>query len=204
MAELGARVLATDFSEPMLERARAYGGDVEYRLADATDEGQLLTLATDGPFDAVVCNMAIMDMVEIDPMASALTRLVRPGGRFVFSTLHPAFNSGDPVLVVEQTDDERGVVFTHSVKVTHYSSPTTGKGVALAGQPLAHWYFHRSISEILGAFFRHGVVLNGIEEPVLNPEEIRPGSPAAVFGEIPGVLVARMRPPEAPVRPSGR
>ena len=41
MAELGGAVLATDFSEAMLERARAHGGDVEYRQADATDEAAL-------------------------------------------------------------------------------------------------------------------------------------------------------------------
>ena len=44
MSELGGQVLATDFSERMLERARAHGGDVDYRSADATDEQALLAL----------------------------------------------------------------------------------------------------------------------------------------------------------------
>jgi ubiquinone/menaquinone biosynthesis C-methylase UbiE len=56
MAELGAQVLATDFSERMLERARAHGGDVEYRLADATDEEVLLALGPRASFDAIVSN----------------------------------------------------------------------------------------------------------------------------------------------------
>ena len=38
MSDLGAHVLATDFSEGMLERARSHGGAVEYRSADATVE----------------------------------------------------------------------------------------------------------------------------------------------------------------------
>ena len=33
MSGLGAQVLAVDFSEGMLERARSHGGDVEYRSA---------------------------------------------------------------------------------------------------------------------------------------------------------------------------
>lgn len=37
MADLGGIVLATDFSEQMLERARSHRSDVEYRSADATD-----------------------------------------------------------------------------------------------------------------------------------------------------------------------
>src|SRR5437588_10123706 len=48
MAQLGAQVVATDFSEKFLERARArgteYSGQIEYRLVDATDEEQLMAL----------------------------------------------------------------------------------------------------------------------------------------------------------------
>lgn len=122
MAELGARVLGTDFSEPMLNRARAYGGDVEYRLADAADETALLALGEAASFDAVVCNMAIMDMVEIEPMIAASSKLLRRDGRFVFSTVHPAFN-GEATRVLEQTEDERGVVRTHSSR----SHATSGR-----------------------------------------------------------------------------
>jgi len=197
MASLGARVLATDFSEPMLERARARGGDVEYRRVDATDERALLELGSEGTFDAAVCNMAIMDMREIEPMAAALASLVRPGGRLLLSTTHPAFNKGDVVRVVEQTEDETGVVRRYAVKMFSYITPTVGKGVALEGQPVTQWYFDRPISAILEPFFRHGWVLDGLEEPVLSRDETREGSTARIFSELPGVLVARMRRPES-------
>src|SRR5262245_53333597 len=78
MADLGASVLAADFSEGMLERARARGGDIEYRLADATDEAELGALDEAASFDAAVCNMALMDMASIEPFASASARLLRP------------------------------------------------------------------------------------------------------------------------------
>jgi ubiquinone/menaquinone biosynthesis C-methylase UbiE len=61
MSELGASVLATDFSEGMLERARAHGGDIDYRRVDATDEEALRALG-DRAFGAIVCNMAVMAM----------------------------------------------------------------------------------------------------------------------------------------------
>ena len=192
MAEIGADVLATDFSDTMLERARTRGGDVEYRHADAADEAAMLALGEPGGFDAAVCNMAIMDMREIEPMAAALASLVRPGGRFVFSTTHPAFNGNDVARVIEQTEDQTGVVRTYSVRVSGYNTPAIGKGVALEGQPLTQWYFHRPIAALFEPFFRHGFVLDGMEEPVLDPEGIRPGSVQMIFTEIPGVLVARM------------
>jgi ubiquinone/menaquinone biosynthesis C-methylase UbiE len=193
MAELGARVLATDFSEAMLERARARSGDLEYRLADAADESTLLSLGTSGEsFDAVVCNMAIMDMLEIEPMVAASARLLRSGGRFVFSVLHPAFNS-TATRMVEQFENEDGVVRIYSVKVSSYIHPSVGKGVALEGQPVVQWYFHRPIGELFRPWFEHGFVLDGIGEPVLEPEDVLPRSTARVFVEVPPILVARMR-----------
>lgn len=57
MAELGARVLATDVSEAFLQRARERSIDRaknnEFRAVDATNEAQLLTLGREH-FDAAV------------------------------------------------------------------------------------------------------------------------------------------------------
>jgi hypothetical protein len=177
-------VLATDFSAPMLERARAHGGRIEYRLADAADQTALLALGEPASFDAVVCNMAIMDMAEIEPMVAASSRLLKRGGRFVFSELHPAFN-GAAARIVEQSENERRVVRTYSIKVSSYIHPSTGLGVAIEGQPVVQWYFHCPISELFGVWFRHGFVLDGIEEPVLAQKDVRPGSTAGVFVEVP-------------------
>lgn len=191
MRELGATVLATDFSEHMLERARSHGGDVDYRLADATDVDQLLALGESGSFDAVVSNMAIMDMTSIDPMVAASAQLLKPMGRFVFSTLHPSFNSGDVRPMVE-LDPHGGVTEVYSVKVVGYGRAFPNTGVALPDQPVQQWYFHRPFWMILQPFFEHGFVLDGLEEPLLTPDEEEPGTPAFVFTQIPGVLVARM------------
>src|SRR5436190_711047 len=78
ISELGGDVLATDFSEAMLDRARSHGGDVEYRSADATHEEELLALGDPGSFDAVVSNMAIMDMESIEPMVATVSHLLKP------------------------------------------------------------------------------------------------------------------------------
>jgi SAM-dependent methyltransferase len=195
MFEAGARVLATDFSEAMIERAKARGGEIDYRVADAADEPHLLSLGEPGSFDAVVCNMALMDMLEIEPMASAAVRLLRPGGRLVFSTVHPAFNGLGATRVVEQFDDEHGVQRLHWLKVSAYAHPRVGMGVAIEGQPAGQWYFDRSIQELFDAFFHHGFALDGLEEPVLRPEDVASESPSAIFTRVPPVLVARMRPP---------
>jgi ubiquinone/menaquinone biosynthesis C-methylase UbiE len=192
MAELGGKVLATDFSERMLERARSHRGYVEYRLADAMQAPQLLALGEPGSFDAIVSNMAIMDMESIEPMVAAASVLLKPAGRFVFSTLHPAFNSGDSRPTVE-LDVEGRAAEIYSVKVSSYGRSSTGKGVALPDQPVEQWYFHRPLWMILQPFFGHGFVLDGLEEPLVGPDHGSPGTPMHVYTELPGVLVARMR-----------
>jgi ubiquinone/menaquinone biosynthesis C-methylase UbiE len=192
MVELGANVLATDFSEGMLEAARSHGGDVEYRAADATDERQLLALGAAASFDATVCNMAIMDMESIEPMVSAAAQLLKPDGRFVFSTLHPAFNSGDARPMVE-LDMEGGVTEVYSVKVSNYGRAFTSKGIALPDQPIEQWYFHRPLWMILQPFFDHGFALDGLEEPLTSPNQEKTGTPTFVYSQLPGVLVGRMR-----------
>jgi ubiquinone/menaquinone biosynthesis C-methylase UbiE len=193
MAEVGGRVLAVDFSEAMLERARAHGGQVDYRHVDATNEDALRSLGEPGSFDAVVSNMAIMDMESIEPMVASASLLLRPAGRFVFSTLHPAFNSGDARPTVE-FDPEGSGSEVYSVKVSSYGRPSRGKGVAIPGQPVLQWYFHRPLWMILAPFFEHRFALDALEEPLLRPEQDKkPGTPGYVYTQVPGVLVARMR-----------
>jgi ubiquinone/menaquinone biosynthesis C-methylase UbiE len=192
MSELGGRVLATDFSEAMLDRARSHGGDVEYQLADATDAKALTSLGEPGSFDAVICNMAIMDMESIEPMVTAAAVLLKPGARFVFSTMHPAFNSGNARPTVE-IDPEGATTEVYSVKVSSYATPATSKGVGIVGQPVEQWYFHRPLWMICDPFFKHGFALDGLEEPLVLPDPGKSGTPTFVYTQLPGVLVGRMR-----------
>jgi SAM-dependent methyltransferase len=198
LAALGARVVATDFSERFLELARARSADlgesIDYRLADATDEAQLLAFG-EGRFDAVVCAMALMDMPTVEPLLRAARRLLVPGGRFVFAIPHPAFNSNATRLGIEEEDRAGELVETRSVRIAGYLGLPPGKGTGMAGEPVPHWYFHRPLGELLGACFAAGFVLDGLEEPAFGPEA---AGPAALswenFPGIPPVLVARLQP----------
>jgi len=185
LTELGAHVVATDFSPAMIEIARGRGGDIDYRLVDATDGEALRSMAPPSSFDAIVSNMAIMDMRDIEPLARATIGLVRPGGRFVVSTLHPAFNSGHAMRVTEESADDSGVLRTFWVKTSRYHTPFSAKGVAIEGQPTTQWYFHRPIELILQPFFANGWIVDAFREPVL--------ATSRFFADVPGILVVRFR-----------
>lgn len=198
MAQQGAQVVAFDFSETFLERAKSrtheHADRIEYRLIDAADEAQLLGLGQ-GRFDAAVCTMSLMDMAAIDPLISALSKLLKAGGRFVFSVLHPCFNSSSGLKLVAEEEDRDGDLATvFSVKVSRYIRPSVTKGIGIVGQPQPHYYFHRPISLLLNTCFRAGFVVDGVQEPTF--EQTRNADRLLSwlnYAEIPPVFVVRMR-----------
>ncbi|MGI8538483.1 MAG: class I SAM-dependent methyltransferase [Rubrobacteraceae bacterium] len=196
LAALGANVVATDFSENFLERAKARDTEnIKYRLVDATDESELLALGDTGSFDSAVCNMALMDMAAIEPLTRALAKLLEPNGRFVFSVPHPCFNSNATTMLAEMDDDDGELSTKYSVKISGYLDVPPGKGAGMPGEPNPHYYFHRPLHELLGACFEAGFVMDAVEEPSLGEESRDGGSPLSWrnLTNIPPVIVARMR-----------
>lgn len=202
LAAQGADVVAFDASRRFIELAQertTEGRDrISYRHIDSTDRSALLALGPGG-YDAAVCKMALMDMAVIHPLVSALAQLLKPSGRFVFSVLHPAFNSTGTSRWVEETTSEAGaLVVQQGVTVTRYLEPEARLGVAKAGQPRPQHYFHRPLGVLFEVFFGCGFVLDGLEEPAFTPVDAGPGELSwARFKGIPPVLVARMRLPLA-------
>jgi SAM-dependent methyltransferase len=193
LAALGASVVATDFSEAFLERARARNTEkIEYRLMDATSEAELLALGGGG-FDSAVCNMALMDMVDIEPLLRSLAKLLEPEGRFVFSVQHPCFNSNAMTMVSEMEDNDGELSTNYSVKLSGYLDVPPVKGAGMPGEPNPHYYFHRPLHELFGTCFDAGFVMDAVEEPSLGGEPEDGGPSWRNFTGIPPVLVARMR-----------
>jgi SAM-dependent methyltransferase len=202
LAEIGAHVVAFDFAEEMIRHARRrtlqYAGRLTYLVLDATDEGGLLALG-EGAFDAALCNMALFDMADIQPLMRALARLLRPGGRFVFSVTHPCFNSPHMAHVAEMQDQDGDIVTVYSVKVFNYISPSVSQAAAIPGQPKPQLVFHRPLEGLLGTAFQSGFVLDGLEERAFPPDHPSGRSPLSWggnFSEIPPVLVVRLRLPD--------
>jgi 2-polyprenyl-3-methyl-5-hydroxy-6-metoxy-1,4-benzoquinol methylase len=199
LAALGVDVTAFDFSSELIRIARDRQPDpahpIDYLVLDGSDQPALLAaLSPRGPFDAALCNMALFDMAEIEPLFQALPGLLKPGGTFVFSIIHPAFNNASSVHVVEEVD-EGGIRTTYSVKISRYMTPSHARGVAMRDQPTPQWYFDRPLQYYFNLGFQNGFVLDGFEERAFPPDHPQ-GSPlgwGGKFSEIPPVLVARLR-----------
>jgi demethylmenaquinone methyltransferase/2-methoxy-6-polyprenyl-1,4-benzoquinol methylase len=75
-ARIGGRVTAVDFSEPMLERARAKSGDVEWVQGDA-----LALPFEDASFDAATVGFGVRNLSDLEAGLRELRRVLKPGGR---------------------------------------------------------------------------------------------------------------------------
>jgi 2-polyprenyl-3-methyl-5-hydroxy-6-metoxy-1,4-benzoquinol methylase len=200
MARGGVEVVACDFSAVFVARARAHaeqaGLAIDYRVADVTDAAQLMALGETASFDAAVCTMAFHDIAELGPVALALRSLVKPGGRFVFSVIHPCFNGSNPTFVAETSDEDGEIITRYSLKIDRYRDRQPERGIGILGQPEPHWYFPRTLTELLSLFFDAGWTMDGVQEPAFPPDLTTPTQPPSWtdLSAIPPVFVVRLRP----------
>jgi SAM-dependent methyltransferase len=197
MASLSARVVGIDTSSEFIVRARERtpaDAVIDYRVLDAANAEHLRSLGTDR-FTKAVCTMALMDMPEIAPLFGALSRLLPPGGAFVFSVTHPCFHSAAIQRFAEMYEEGPGrhVILT-GVKVSSYLSPSARKTEGIVGQPEPQFFFHRPISRLFQYGFEAGFVVDGFEEPGFSPMKTqKAGVKWNDMPDIPPILVVRMR-----------
>jgi len=196
LAQLSAQVTAFDFSSELIKLAEARPNPdsrIAYHNIDATDESALLALG-ERSFDSALCNMALFDMADIEPLFRVLPKLLKPNGTFVFSLMHPAFNNPSVMLMAEEWDDGQ-IQTRYAVKVPRYIHQFQSQGLALRNQPNPQLYFHRPIKDYLNIAFQNGFVLDGFEERAFPPEHPQFATLGwgGKFSEIPPALIARMR-----------
>ncbi len=198
MASLGAEVVAFDFSPELITLARQRDSSLNrnpsYHILDATIETDLQSLG-EHTFESALCNMALFDIADVDPLFRSLPKLLKPGGIFVFAVTHPAFNNASAVRMVEQMDVDGEIKEIYSVKISRYMTPYHAHGVALRGQKRSQVYFERPLEYYLNLGFKYGFILDGFEErafPPNHPQDMQLDW-GGNFSEIPAVLVARMK-----------
>jgi len=93
LASLGADVVGVDISAAMLVKARAAGPEnISYIQADVTRHPAWW----DGrPFDGCTCELALMDIDDLAGTVATVTTVLRPGGWFVASIVHPCFSGNE-------------------------------------------------------------------------------------------------------------
>jgi malonyl-CoA O-methyltransferase len=87
LAQIGLKVLALDFSEGMIDRAKAKlrSDHVSFAVADLTRPWP----CRDGCADLIVCNLVLEHIGDLSFIFSEAARSLVAGGRFFICELHP-------------------------------------------------------------------------------------------------------------------
>jgi ubiquinone/menaquinone biosynthesis C-methylase UbiE len=98
LARLGARVTGIDLSAGMLRYAVKHETASPLGIAYVRGDAQTLTEFADSSFDGVLCHMALMDIPDLAATIQSVARVLRAGGWFVFSIVHPAYHPHVQIL----------------------------------------------------------------------------------------------------------
>lgn len=181
LARRGAQIVGVDLSAAMLERARAREEEhplhIRYVHADVTTQ---TTLDKESLFDGITCSFGLSDIDDLEGAITTVARLLRPGGFFAFSILHPCFPGWESTQANPSWSPERGYYIEGWWRAL---TPTNG----LRPKVGAH---HRMLSTYLTTLARHQLVVEEIIEPPPPAEWL--AAPPNV-GPVPVYLVARYR-----------
>lgn len=155
LAGQGATVVGIDVSSRMLDIARTYPTPetVTYRCDDA----HTLATCADAEFDGVLCNMALMDIADLDATFSSAARVLRPGGWLGLSMFHPCFNTPLSADMVDDTGRSHRTV-------TGYSTEGYWKSDKRFGPPGKIGAYHRTLATFLNGLTKAGFNLAEVIE----------------------------------------
>jgi SAM-dependent methyltransferase len=158
LARRGAHVTGVDLSQRLLDIARQEEFVAPLGITYQRDDAQALTTLPATRFDALTCNLALMDIAELEPALAAVRRVLRVGGAFVFSITHPCLISpGSRWTTAAEGGPGRHVC---GYFAEGYSVPPFAPGVR--GRVGMH---HRMLATYLNTLLDVGLALDRVAEP---------------------------------------
>jgi len=160
---LGAQVTGVDLSETLLSHAEEDSAGLGIRFI--RDDAQELKRLPKRSFDQVICNMALMDIEDLQQTYRSVTKVLKPQGRLIFSVLHPCFQSPFSVEDVDSLETGSKGEFV-SLRVFNYAKEGRwySGGTGMCG---TFGSIHRKVSTYINGLAEAGLHLRRIEEPTL-------------------------------------
>jgi SAM-dependent methyltransferase len=184
LGQLGPQeVIGIDFSAALIDVAiqRSNRPNLSYRVDDA----QHLRTFSEASIDVAVSQMAIMDIPDHRALFSSVRRVLKEGGTFVFSLLHPCFEApfhvpDEPQYLVDTGGNPIAYIVRRYAKEGFWQSGGTG----VRGHMGA---YHRTLSTLLNDLLAAGFLLERLDEPVVEGK--------GLLSQVPQVLLVAARVP---------
>ena len=195
LAEKGAHVVGVDHSAKLLDVARreeeAKSLGLEFHDGDLAH----LPFLGAGTFDVVVSNVVMQDVVALDGAFRELHRVLRPGGRLLFSVTHPCFERPVPGTWLREPPDSERIEEWRGLLLDRYFD-RVALWWAPSGQPPMVG-FHRTLEDYASALHNAGFLIARMEEPMPSREAVeRRYREFADYQRVPLFLIVEaIRPP---------
>jgi 2-polyprenyl-3-methyl-5-hydroxy-6-metoxy-1,4-benzoquinol methylase len=203
LAQLGARVTGIDWSSAMIEAAQRHERQaslgIEYRRMDARNASRAWPPAT---FDRVVACMSLMDMPNAPAVVRGARRLLRPGGRFVFSVSHPLNTAAVAWELPDIDVRHRGAMivdryFEEGPRVTQWTMKRLKR-------PFATPYWHRTFESWFSLLRRSGFEVDSLTEPYATEADVDSNPLLAGTRRVPFFLVVNCHREGTPTQSGSR
>jgi SAM-dependent methyltransferase len=159
LARRGAHVVGIDISAALLAEARAR--EIKHPLYVSYIQADAASVALEGAmFDGVTCSFGLSDIDDLEGAIDSVARVLRPGGFFAFSLLHPCFPGWESKQATPSWAPELGY---YAEGWWHPSSPAHGLRPRVGTN-------HRMLSSYLNTFARHQLVMAHMAEPPPPPD----------------------------------
>lgn len=149
LKSLSHNVVGIEGSPALAQAARDADPDFAVYVADAA-----AVPLPDDVADLAVASLALMNMDAMEDVVREATRLLRPGGRFCFSIIHPLNSWGD------------------AGDVGYFETVRYAEELERAGHRMTFNDTHRPLSDYFAAIESGGLLVEQIREPVPDDEYV--------------------------------
>jgi SAM-dependent methyltransferase len=168
LIRLGYAVVGLENSPSLAQAARNADPDFEVVVADAAE----MPFA-DASFDLAIASLALMNMDDMPGAIREVSRILRKGGAFCFSIIHPVNSWGD------------------AGDVSYFRTVAYEERVETNGEEMIFHDTHRPLSDYFAALSAAGFVVEALCEPVPDEAYAAEHPAASRWRERPGFLHAR-------------
>ena len=163
-ADHGARrVVASDISRRMLERARKINRHptIFYRQ-EAFEDAEYRP----GGFDVVLCSLMLHYLSSYDQFLDKVTRWLKPGGQLIYTVEHPVFTAAGSQDW--EYDETTGAIRCFPVDQYYLEGE---RDAVFLGEHVTK--YHRTLTTYLEGLLRRGYTLEHVVEPQPTEEMVR-------------------------------
>lgn len=160
----GAKTIGIDESEKLISIARSKNKEnksLEFIRHNLKNDLPF----DDHKFDAVLCNMVLMDIDPIDGVIKEFSRVLKNNGELIFSIIHPIFSSGK----TGKTFLEKIFIKTPHYKINSYKTPEK-KIWHFSHLPGKTNIYHRPIEYYAKQLNKNSFLIKEILEPTFDRE----------------------------------